>query len=96
MKGINTASSKRKSHENMEVQKLYDDMLGKTLSEVSERLLHTEFASTGSARDKLSRLLSAIDHRDGESQQIYAQMIAFGIPILTVLELYAARKISNF
>ena len=42
-------------------------MLGKPLSEVSERLLHNEFASRGSARDKLSRLLSAIDHRDGES-----------------------------
>jgi len=64
---IDTASSKRKSHENMEVQKLYDDMLGKPLSEVSERLLHTTFASRGSARDMLSRFLSAVDHRDGES-----------------------------
>jgi len=46
----------------MELQKLYDDMLGMPLSEVYERLLHTTIASRGSARDKLSRFLSAVDH----------------------------------
>ena len=68
MKGIysiDETSTKRKSHENAEVKKLYDDMLGHPLSETSERLLHTTYAARGSERDMLSRFLSAVDHRDG-------------------------------
>lgn len=70
MKGIysiDEASTKRKSHENVEVKQLYDDMLGHPLSEASERLLHTTYAARGSERDMLSRFLSAVDHRDGVS-----------------------------
>jgi len=69
MKGIyNIDASKRirKSHENEEVQQLYHDMLGEPLSETSERLLHTSHAPRGSAREKLSRFLSAADHRDAK------------------------------
>ena len=63
---IDSASAIRKSHENKEVQNLYQNMLGKPLSETSERLLHTQYSPRGSARDKLSRFLSAVDHRDAE------------------------------
>jgi len=50
-----------------EVQQLYQDMLGgHPLSETSERLLHTEYAPRGSVREKLSRFLSAVDHRDAK------------------------------
>ena len=70
MKGIyniDAASSVRKSHENTEIKKLYEDMLGQPLSEVSERLLHTAYSPRGSARDKLARFLGAVDQRDGVS-----------------------------
>ncbi len=63
---IDSTSAVRKSHENKEVQQLYQDMLdGKPLSETSERLLHTSYAARGSPREKLSRFLSAVDQRDG-------------------------------
>ena len=39
---------------------------GKPLSETAERLLHTSYAPRGSPREKLSRFLSAVDHRDGK------------------------------
>ena len=67
MKGIydiDLASSIRKSHENKEVQQLYKDVLSCPLSETCERLLHTAYAPRGSARDKLSRFLGAVDARD--------------------------------
>ena len=71
MKGIyniDSSSTIRKSHENKEVAQLYQDMLGgNPLSETSERLLHTQYAPRGSAREKLSRFLSAVDHRDANS-----------------------------
>jgi len=64
---IDSSSAIRKSHENKEVQQLYQDMLGgHPLSETSERLLHTEYAPRGSVREKLSRFLSAVDHRDAK------------------------------
>ena len=63
---IDSTSAIRKSHENKEVQQLYQDMLdGKPLSETSERLLHTSYAPRGSPREKLGRFLSAVDQRDG-------------------------------
>jgi NADH-quinone oxidoreductase subunit G len=67
MKGIyeiDSSSSVRKSHENKEVQQLYNDVLEHPLSELSERLLHTTYAPRRSERDKLSRFLSAVDARD--------------------------------
>jgi NADH-quinone oxidoreductase subunit G len=70
MKGIyniDSNSAIRKSHENKQVQKLYQEMLGEPLSETSERLLHTTFAARNSPRDKLNRFLSCVDHRDGKS-----------------------------
>ncbi len=64
---IDSTSTIRKSHENKEVQQLYKEVLGgKPLSETSERLLHTQYALRNSARDKLSRFLSAVDHRDAK------------------------------
>lgn len=55
----------RKSHENKEVQQLYEDWLGEPLSETSEEYLHATYAGRGSPRDKLMRFLDAVDHRDG-------------------------------
>ena len=63
---IDASSKIRKSHENKEVQLLYDNMLGCPLSETAERLLHTSYSPRNSAREKLSRFLSAVDARDGE------------------------------
>ena len=63
---IDAGSAVRKSHENVEVQQLYKDLLDHPLSETSERLLHTSYAARGSPRDMLSRFLDAVDHRDGE------------------------------
>jgi hypothetical protein len=64
---IDSTSAIRKSHENKEVQKLYDDMFdGKPLSHASERMLHTTYAPRGSEREILGRFLSAVDQRDGK------------------------------
>ena len=70
MKGIyniDINSAIRKSHENKQVQRLYEEILAEPLSETSERLLHTTFAARNSPRDKLNRFLSCVDHRDGKS-----------------------------
>ena len=64
---IDAKAEVRQSHENTEVQKLYDELLGHPLSETSERLLHTSYAARGSERDMLARFLDAVDHRDGET-----------------------------
>ena len=53
------------SHENEEVQQLYDEWLGAPLSHTAEQFLHATYAPRGSPREKLMRLLAAIDFRDG-------------------------------
>ena len=53
------------SHENTEVNELYDTFLEHPLSEQSEKLLHTVYSPRGSGREKLGRFLDAVDHRDG-------------------------------
>jgi len=63
---IDSGSSVRKSHENVEIQQLYKDVFDHPLSEKSEQLLHTSYAPRGSPRDMLARFLDAVDHRDGE------------------------------
>ena len=63
---IDSSATVRKSHENTEVQQLYDTFLGSPLSETSERLLHTTYAARGSPREKLSQFLGCVDARDYE------------------------------
>lgn len=63
---IDTGSAIRMSHENVEVQALYRDVLDHPLSEASEELLHTSYAPRNSPRDMLARFLDAVDHRDGK------------------------------
>ncbi|KAL7553239.1 hypothetical protein ACHAWF_016500 [Thalassiosira exigua] len=91
MKGIyqiDSSSAIRKSHENKEVQQLYQEMLGgKPLSETSERLLHTTYAARGSAREKLSQFLSAVDHRDGKGA---ASLCAYNVVWDTNTHMYGA------
>ena len=91
MKGIysiDSSSSIRKSHENKEVQQLYQYMLdGEPLSETSERLLHTFYAPRGSAREKLMQFLSAVDHRDAKGA---SSLCADGVIWNTNTELYGA------
>jgi len=62
---IDANSIVRKSHENREVQQLYETFLDHPLSETSEKFLHAVYAPRGSAREKLMRFLDAVDHRDG-------------------------------
>jgi NADP-reducing hydrogenase subunit HndD len=64
---IDADAIKRKSHENEEVQQLYKDFLGHPLSEMSEKILHTQYMSRGSKREKVGRFFDAVDHRDGET-----------------------------
>lgn len=62
---IDEKASVRKSHENKEVQQLYNNFLGHPLSETSEKYLHATYAERRSPREKLMRFLDAVDHRDG-------------------------------
>ena len=62
---IDAAAEVRQSHENKEVQQLYDEWLGEPLSHTAEKFLHATYAARGSPRDKLIQLLAAVDFRDG-------------------------------
>jgi NADH-quinone oxidoreductase subunit G len=62
---IDSEAEVRQSHENQHVQQLYDDWLGEPLSHTAEQYLHATYAERGSPRDKLIRLLAAVDFRDG-------------------------------
>ena len=64
--GVDSNSMKRRSHENTEVKKLYDELLGTPLSHTSENLLHTTFSPRHSARELLARFLTAVDLRNGD------------------------------
>lgn len=62
---IDTSSEIRMSHENEAVKTLYDEWLGQPLSHTAEQFLHATYAPRGSQREKLMRLLAAVDFRDG-------------------------------
>jgi iron-only hydrogenase group A len=63
--GIDKNTKKRRSHENEQVMKLYDDFLGQPLSHKSETLLHTSFSARHGDREILGRFLAAVDARNG-------------------------------
>jgi NADH-quinone oxidoreductase subunit G len=67
---IDANASIRCSHENKDVQKLYETFLSNPLSHRSETLLHTTFAPRHSDRELLGRFLSAIDRRDGSGAAV--------------------------
>jgi iron-only hydrogenase group A len=48
---VDRRSAKRRSHENADVQALYEDMLGTPLSEVAHRLLHRDYVDRSAAGD---------------------------------------------
>lgn len=62
---IDASAEIRMSHENEDVKKLYEDWLGEPLSHTAEQYLHATYAERGSPREKLMRLLAAVDFRDG-------------------------------
>jgi NADH-quinone oxidoreductase subunit G len=64
---IDASAKKRMSHENEEVQALYDQWLGKPLSHVAEQELHTIYSPRRSPREALARFLDAVDNRDGKT-----------------------------
>ncbi|MEE4245569.1 MAG: [FeFe] hydrogenase, group A [Kangiellaceae bacterium] len=55
---------RRRSHENTDVQALYDTQLGKPNSATAKKLLHTTFAQRNTDRLLLMRFLDAVDKRD--------------------------------
>ncbi len=63
---IDEAASKRNSHDNVHVQRLYNTFLERPLSHRSELLLHTSYAARNGARDLLARFLGCVDARDGD------------------------------
>ena len=58
---------RRRSHENRDVQTLYETELTGPNSEAAHDLLHTEYAGRRSARSLLMRFLDCVDRRDGEA-----------------------------
>jgi NADH-quinone oxidoreductase subunit G len=64
--GIDTEAPRRRSHENRDVQKLYDTELGAPNSPRAYALLHTQYAPRRSKRALLMRFLDCVDRRDGE------------------------------
>jgi NADH-quinone oxidoreductase subunit G len=56
---------RRRSHENPDVQTLYESELGGPNSETAHDLLHTHYAGRQSVRSLLMRFLDCVDRRDG-------------------------------
>jgi NADH-quinone oxidoreductase subunit G len=56
---------RRRSHENVQVQKLYAAQLQHPGSEQAQTLLHTSYAARNSRRALLMRFLDRVDERDG-------------------------------
>jgi len=56
---------RRRSHENPDVQKLYETELAGPNSETAHDLLHTHYAGRQSVRSLLMRFLDCVDRRDG-------------------------------
>ncbi|MEO1040389.1 MAG: [FeFe] hydrogenase, group A [Pseudomonadota bacterium] len=63
---IDGTSPRRRSHENQDVQKLYETELLGPNSEPAHALLHTSYAERGSKRSLLMRFLDHVDRRDGK------------------------------
>ncbi|MDD4979415.1 MAG: [FeFe] hydrogenase, group A [Gallionella sp.] len=62
---MDKTSSKRRSYENQDVQKLYATELKEPNSVHTHALLHTSFAARNSQRLLLMRFLDCVDRRDG-------------------------------
>jgi NADH-quinone oxidoreductase subunit G len=59
------SATRRRSHENSEVQALYASELDKPNSPAAHGLLHTHYAARNSPRSLLMRFLDCVDRRDG-------------------------------
>jgi len=64
---IDGSATKRRSDENGEVKKLYEEFLDTPLSETAERVLHTHYLPRNTPREALGKFLDAVDHRDGSA-----------------------------
>ncbi|BBN59772.1 [FeFe] hydrogenase, group A [Hydrogenovibrio marinus] len=63
---IDKNSTRRRSYENQDVQKLYETELEKPNSEKAHHLLHTHYAPRASKRLLLMQFLDCVDRRDAE------------------------------
>jgi NADP-reducing hydrogenase subunit HndD len=64
--GVDASAPRRRSHENRDVQTLYETELGQPNSHTAHTLLHTTYAPRRSKRSLLMRFLDCVDRRDGE------------------------------
>ncbi|WP_024851245.1 [FeFe] hydrogenase, group A [Hydrogenovibrio kuenenii] len=64
---IDKNSTRRRSYENQDVQKLYATELGSPNSEKAHHLLHTHYAPRNSKRLLLMQFLDCVDRRDTET-----------------------------
>ncbi len=64
---VDNSAPRRRSHENRDVQKLYETELGSPNSQVAHALLHTVYAPRRSKRSLLMRFLDSVDRRDGDA-----------------------------
>lgn len=58
---------RRRSHENRDVQKLYETELNEPNSVAAQALLHTHYAARNSKRLLLMKFLDCVDRRDGQA-----------------------------
>jgi NADH-quinone oxidoreductase subunit G len=63
---VDANAPRRRSYENLDVQRLYEADLGRPNSPSAHALLHTEYAARHSKRSLLMRFLDCVDRRDGE------------------------------
>jgi NADH-quinone oxidoreductase subunit G len=63
---LDKKAPRRRSHENMDVQKLYKTELKAPNSPQAHALLHTHYAARKSKRSLLMRFLDCVDRRDGD------------------------------
>lgn len=64
---VDADAPRRRSHENADVQRLYETELGEPGSDTARALVHAAYAARGSKRLLLMQFLDAVDRRDGES-----------------------------
>lgn len=64
---IDKNAPRRRSHENPDIQKLYQTELDHPGSDLAHELLHTQYAPRHSERLMLMRFLDCVDRRDGEA-----------------------------
>lgn len=63
---VDRKAHRRRSFENEDVQKLYENELDRPNAPAAHALLHTGYAARGSQRALLMRFLDCVDRRDGE------------------------------